>query len=238
MAARSRPSRISAKPPSGCSPTRAGPPPSRSATRIASATATPATGIACALARNVLAQDAGTRYIHICQHGWDHHKTSGTGRIDRQSLQADRRFRSRRRQPDRGSRGHAFQGDARQDAAGRNAGCADERVRPHPGPTEPHGRPRPPQVCLPRAVRRRRREGRTGDRRLRRRRRPLRRPRLEPARSSRASRMWSPLSTRLSASTGPRRFTTLPSGRTYVYVDPLGANGIIPTDELSQIYGS
>lgn len=31
-------------------------------------------GIASALARNVLAQDAGTRYIHICQHGWDHHK--------------------------------------------------------------------------------------------------------------------------------------------------------------------
>src|SRR5205823_4696104 len=32
------------------------------------------TGIACALARNVLTQDAGTRYIHICQHGWDHHR--------------------------------------------------------------------------------------------------------------------------------------------------------------------
>jgi len=31
-------------------------------------------GIASALTRNVLAQDAGTRYIHICQHGWDHHK--------------------------------------------------------------------------------------------------------------------------------------------------------------------
>jgi hypothetical protein len=29
----------------------------------------------------------------------------------------------------------------------------------------------------------------------------------------------------------------LPSGRTYTYVDPLGANGIIPTDELSNIYG-
>jgi uncharacterized protein (DUF1501 family) len=29
----------------------------------------------------------------------------------------------------------------------------------------------------------------------------------------------------------------LPSGRTYVYVDPLGANGIIPTGELSGIYG-
>ncbi len=31
-------------------------------------------GIACALTRNVLAQDAGARYIHICHHGWDHHK--------------------------------------------------------------------------------------------------------------------------------------------------------------------
>jgi len=31
-------------------------------------------GIASALTRNVLAQDAGTRYVHICQHGWDHHK--------------------------------------------------------------------------------------------------------------------------------------------------------------------
>ena len=30
----------------------------------------------------------------------------------------------------------------------------------------------------------------------------------------------------------------LPSGRTYVYVDSLGANGLIPTDELSPIYGS
>ena len=29
----------------------------------------------------------------------------------------------------------------------------------------------------------------------------------------------------------------LPSGRTYTYVDPLGANGIIPTDEFSHIYG-
>jgi hypothetical protein len=29
----------------------------------------------------------------------------------------------------------------------------------------------------------------------------------------------------------------LPSGRTYVYVDPLGANGYIPTDGLSGIYG-
>jgi hypothetical protein len=26
------------------------------------------------LARNLLMQDAGTRYIHVCQHGWDHHK--------------------------------------------------------------------------------------------------------------------------------------------------------------------
>jgi len=30
----------------------------------------------------------------------------------------------------------------------------------------------------------------------------------------------------------------LPSGRTYVYVDSLGANSLIPTDELAPIYGS
>src|SRR5688572_5216512 len=31
-------------------------------------------GLACALARNVLRENGGTRYIHVCQHGWDHHK--------------------------------------------------------------------------------------------------------------------------------------------------------------------
>ena len=30
-------------------------------------------GISAVLARNVLAQDAGTHYIHICHPGWDHH---------------------------------------------------------------------------------------------------------------------------------------------------------------------
>ena len=32
-----------------------------------------AVGISAALARNVLLQDAGTHYIHICHPGWDHH---------------------------------------------------------------------------------------------------------------------------------------------------------------------
>ncbi|MBM3793756.1 MAG: DUF1501 domain-containing protein [Acidobacteria bacterium] len=31
-------------------------------------------GLSCALARNLLKQDAGTHYIHVCQHGWDHHR--------------------------------------------------------------------------------------------------------------------------------------------------------------------
>jgi hypothetical protein len=30
-------------------------------------------GISCILARNVLAADAGTHYIHLCHPGWDHH---------------------------------------------------------------------------------------------------------------------------------------------------------------------
>lgn len=31
-------------------------------------------GLSSILARNILRQDAGTRYIHICHNGWDHHK--------------------------------------------------------------------------------------------------------------------------------------------------------------------
>ena len=34
-----------------------------------------------------------------------------------------------------------------------------------------------------------------------------------------------------------RQIRNTPSGRPYVYVDPLGANGYIPTDEISEIYG-
>jgi hypothetical protein len=33
-----------------------------------------APGMGCVLARNLLRQNGGTRYIHICQHGWDHHR--------------------------------------------------------------------------------------------------------------------------------------------------------------------
>ena len=32
------------------------------------------TGLACALARSVLREDGGTHYVHVCQHGWDHHR--------------------------------------------------------------------------------------------------------------------------------------------------------------------
>ena len=39
-------------------------------------------GISCILARNILTQDAGTRYVHVCQHGWDHHKRIWTGRAE------------------------------------------------------------------------------------------------------------------------------------------------------------
>lgn len=31
-------------------------------------------GVSCALTRNLLAQNGGTRYVHICHFGWDHHK--------------------------------------------------------------------------------------------------------------------------------------------------------------------
>jgi uncharacterized protein (DUF1501 family) len=34
-----------------------------------------------------------------------------------------------------------------------------------------------------------------------------------------------------------KQIRNTPSGRPYVYVDPLGANGYLPTDEISEIYG-
>ena len=34
-----------------------------------------------------------------------------------------------------------------------------------------------------------------------------------------------------------KRIEGAPSGRTFVYVDPLGAPGVIPTDEIASIYG-
>lgn len=34
-----------------------------------------------------------------------------------------------------------------------------------------------------------------------------------------------------------KRLTNTPSGRTYTYVDPLGANGMIPNSEIAEIYG-
>src|SRR5690606_26302904 len=34
-----------------------------------------------------------------------------------------------------------------------------------------------------------------------------------------------------------KRLINTPSGRTYTYVDPLGANGMLPTGEISEIYG-
>ena len=74
-------------------------------------------GLACALARNVLREDGGTHYVHVCQHGWDHHRCiwDRTKDDNHYKLMAD--FDPGARQPDRGSCRHAVEGDARQDAA-------------------------------------------------------------------------------------------------------------------------
>ena len=34
-----------------------------------------------------------------------------------------------------------------------------------------------------------------------------------------------------------KQIRNTPSGRTYAYVDPLGPNGYIPTDDIPEIYG-
>ena len=57
------------------------------------------------------------------------------------------------------------------------------------------------------------------------------------ARSSRESKTWSRRSTRHWGSTGRKRFATLLPAEPMCMSDPLGANGHIPTNELSAIYG-
>ena len=196
-----------------------------------------ATGIACALARNVLAQDAGTRYIHICQHGWDHHK-----RIWDRSI------------PDNH---YKLIGDFDPAAASLIEDLAATPSKETPGKTlldetlvvlmsefgrtpgalnhlagRDHHKYVFPALFAGAGVKGGLVSGAsdsdgarcvdTGWNRKA-------QPRIENV----VATIYSALGIDWS-----KEVHNLPSGRTYVYVDPLGANGFIPTDELSQIYGT
>lgn len=196
-----------------------------------------ATGIACALARNVLAQDAGTRYVHICQHGWDHHKRIWDKTVD------DNHYK--------------LIGDFDPAAASLIEDLAATPSKATPGTTlldetlvvlmSEFGRtPGPlnhmagrdhhkyvfPALFAGAGVKGGLVIG-ASDTDGARCAEPGWNHKEQPRIENVIATIYSALGIDWS-----KEVRNLPSGRTYVYVDPLGANSSIPTDELSQIYGS
>jgi uncharacterized protein (DUF1501 family) len=195
-----------------------------------------ALGISAVLARNVLAQDAGTHYIHICHPGWDHHvqiwdrKASSNhytlcGEFDPafSSLLEDLgRLRSKTN-PDKTLLDEtlvvAMSEFGRTPGALNNMQGRDHYNRCFPAMFAGAG------VKGGRALGRTDADGAkcldTGWG-------LEEQPRIENV----VATMFSALGIDWT-----KEVRNTPSGRTYVYVDPLGANGVIPTDEISTIYG-
>lgn len=194
------------------------------------------TGLACALARNLLQQDAGTRYIHICQHGWDHHRRIWDRTADDNHYKLISEF-------DPAAASLIEDLAASSGNTGSDKTLLDETLvvlmsefGRTPGPLNhikgrDHHKHVFPALFAGAGVKgglvlgasdaegRKCRE--TGwDRREQ--------PRIENV----VATIYSALGIDWS-----REVRNLPSGRTYVYVDPLGANGFIPTDDIHQIYG-
>jgi hypothetical protein len=193
-------------------------------------------GIASALARNVLAQDAGTRYVHICHHGWDHHKhiwdTSNPDNHYKLIADFDPAAASLIEDlattPSKATPGKMLLDETLvvlMSEFGRTPGQLN-----HMGGRDHHKFVFPAmfagagvkgglvlgssdgdgRTCVE-----------TGWKH-----------KVQPRIENVVSTIYSALGIDWS-----KEVHNLPSGRTYSYVDQLGANGIIPTDELSNIYG-
>jgi uncharacterized protein (DUF1501 family) len=193
-------------------------------------------GISAVLARNVLSQDAGTHYIHICHPGWDHHVQIW----DRQAK----------------SNHYVLCSEFDPAFASLLEDLASTRSKTHPEKTVldetlvvamgEFGRTPGPlnnmagrdhyNRCFPAlfagaGVKGGSILGKTnaeGAKCLETGWNQQEQPRIENI----VATMFSSLGIDWT-----KEVRNTPSGRTYVYVDPLGATGIIPTDEISTIYG-
>ncbi|PYV13611.1 MAG: hypothetical protein DMG07_13915 [Acidobacteria bacterium] len=195
-----------------------------------------AVGTSAILARNVLTSDGGTRYIHICHPGWDHHvqiwdrKASSNhyvlcAEFDAafSSLVEDLATTPSKADPNRTVLDEtlvvAMSEFGRTPGALNNMAGRDHYNRCFPalfaGAGSKGG------LVL----------GRTDSEGAK---------CLETGWSRRDQpRIENVVATMLSALgiDWTKEIHNTPSGRTYTYVDPLGANGIIPTDEIATIYG-
>lgn len=193
-------------------------------------------GLSCTLARNVLNQNAGTRYIHICHNGWDHHK-----RIWDRSIEDNHYKLIGEADPALASLLEDLASMPAKETPGKS--LLDETLvvmmgefGRTPGPLNHIMGRDHHKYCFPAmfagagvkggsVIGASDSEGRlctdTGWARKE-------QPRIENV----VATIYSALGIDWS-----KEVRNTPSGRTYVYVDPLGANGHIPTNELSAIYG-
>lgn len=190
----------------------------------------------CVLARNMLAADAGTRYLHICHPGWDHHKYiwDHSAKTSHYKLCAefDRAFSAlvgdlaalpSRDDPERSVLDEtlvvAMSEFGRTPGALNNMAGRDHYNKVFPALFAGAG-VKPSQIlgatdtegarCLDTGWHRREQ------------------PRIENV----VATMYSALGIDWS-----KKLHDTPSRRTFAYVDELGAPGWIPTDEISSIYG-
>lgn len=193
-------------------------------------------GISSVLARNVLAQDAGTHYIHICHSGWDHHthiwdrsKDSNHYKLCAEYDQAfsalleDLAGIPSKTHPEKTLLDETLV--VNMSEFGRTPGALNNmHGRDHHNPVYPalfagagvkggvrHGASDADGATC----------AETGWAHQE-----------QPRNENVLATIYSALGIDWS-----KQVRNTPSGRPYVYVDPLGANGYIPTDEISEIYG-
>jgi len=193
-------------------------------------------GISSILARNVLAQDAGTHYIHICHPGWDHHvyiwDRSKAANHYKLCAEYDQAFSAlledlgkipSKTNPEKTLLDETLV--VNMSEFGRTPGALNNMAgRDHHNPVYP-------ALFAGAGVKGGVRYGAsdadgaacvdTGwDHKE------------QPRNENVLATMYSALGIDWS-----KQIRNTPSGRPYAYVDPLGANGYIPTDEISEIYG-
>jgi hypothetical protein len=193
-------------------------------------------GLSCVLARNLLKQDGGTRYIHICHNGWDHHAN-----IWNKTAKTNHYILIQEMDPALASLIEDLGATSSTATPGKN--LLDETLvvimaefGRTPGPLNFMAGRDHHKHCFPAMFAGAGVKGgmvvgasdsqgwkcaETGWNHKE-------QPRIENVMATIYSALgidWS------------KEVHNTPSGRTYTYVDPLGANGYIPTDELSLIYG-
>ena len=193
-------------------------------------------GLGAILARNVLAQDAGTHYVHLCHPGWDHHvyiwDRSKKSNHYVLCAELDKAFASLLEDlstiPSKTNPGQTILDETLvvcMSEFGRTPGVLNNMDG------RDHYNPCYPAMFAGAGVKGGIRLGRSdseGEKCLETGWDLKEQPRNENVLAT----MYSALGIDWT-----KKISNTPSGRGYTYVDPLGANGYIPNDELSNIYG-